>query len=74
MNNEVSCWNKCENELACNSVSFYNNSELPLYFGSNCFLYTNKAPKKLTSKYFITKIHKKESKYNNLGDDHFSHA
>ena len=65
MDNEEACWNTCENELACNSVSFYNNSDSPLHSGSNCFLYTNKAPLIFNSKYFISKIQKTERKYYN---------
>ena len=60
---EESCWNECKNELACNSVSFYNNSNESLYSDSNCFLYTNKVPKTFKSKNFVSKVSKKQSNF-----------
>ena len=65
-NNETSCWNECENEMACNSISFYNASHYKIPFinsKDNCFLYANQDPKTLKNKNFVSIISKAESNF-----------
>ena len=62
-NDVTDCWNKCENEQVCRSISFCNDDELAEEVCSidNCFLYTNKLPEQSKKKYFISIIYKTES-------------
>ena len=65
--NSFSCWNICENELGCNSISFYIGDLEDLYkFDANCFLYTNKAPEALKNINFVSKIRKAESNFKSV--------
>ena len=62
---EVACWNECENESACNSISFFNGDLEELYNrDANCFMFTNKAPKTLKNENFVSKMRKTKSNLN----------
>ena len=61
--NETFCWDQCEKELACNSISFYNGSE-QLYYNDNCLLYTNESPETIKTKKFVSKTRKPKSYFN----------
>ena len=61
--NVTSCWDQCEKEVVCNSISFYNGSE-PLFYNHNCLLYTNESPETKKSKNFVTKARKPKSNFN----------
>ena len=62
--NETCCWNQCRNELACNSISFYNGDSKKLYYGDNCLLFTNNSPETIKTKTFVSKMRRPKSKYN----------
>ena len=55
--NELFCWNKCENELACNSISFFIGDSTYLFHEEpNCFLYANKEPKAVQNENFVSRV------------------
>ena len=56
--NEKLCWDECEKELACNSISFFYSEFLN---GDNCLLYTNESPKTIKTEKFVSLIRKPRS-------------
>ena len=59
--NETSCWDQCEKELACNSISYF---YLEFANGDNCLLYTNESPETIKTETFVSKMRKPKSKFN----------
>ena len=53
---EESCWNECEDELACNAVSFSKN--ISDENGENCYLFTSVDAKRQDDVEFVSILRK----------------
>ena len=53
------CWSACEDEMACNAITFINSGYLNK--NKNCFFYTSKEPSRSNDEKFTSIIRKQKS-------------
>ena len=57
----MSCWNKCDTELACNAISFCTDGSEEICNDYNCLLFPNKELRQHKNLKFVSKMRKSES-------------